>query len=104
MKKMILAMAVISAATSAHAARISFQEIAQAEVTYVQNHKTVKALVAKLGAQDFQLAEGRNNNYKVITNNGCAFNARVAYGSFGYNPSTPTKGFDNVYVSKAVCN
>ncbi len=104
MKKMILAFAVISAATSAQAARISFQEIAQAEVVYVQNHKNVKALVAQLGATEFQLAETTNNTYKVITNNGCAFKARVAYDSFGYNPAVASKGFDNVYVGRAVCN
>lgn len=103
MKKMILALAVISAVTSAHAALPSRQEIAKAEVNYVQNHKKVKALVAQLGAQNFQLAKIKNYTYQVVTNNNCAFNARVAYGAFGYNPSVPSKGFDNLYLSKAVC-
>lgn len=104
MKSLIVAMTVLVAGVSAHAARPSWTEITQAEAAYVKNHAGVKARVAYLGGTAFTAVEKVNNVYTITTNNGCAFNARLAYGEFGFNPAATNKGFDGLSLSKSVCN
>lgn len=102
MKKLIFA-GIILVGAIAQAALPSRQEIAQAELTYVKTHAGVKARVAYLGGTNFQASETKNNTYTVVTDNGCAFNARIAYGEFGYTPNHPNKGIQALYLSKSVC-
>ncbi|KYG65904.1 hypothetical protein AZI86_02180 [Bdellovibrio bacteriovorus] len=104
MKKLIVAMTVLVAGVSAHAARPSWTEISQAKTAYVKNHAGIKARVAYLGGTAFTAVENANNRYTITTNNGCAFNARIAYSEFGFNPSAADKGFDGLSLSKSVCN
>lgn len=104
MNKLMVAMTVLVAGISAHAARPSWSEISQAEVAYVQNHSAVKARVASLGGTSFSAVEKSNNIYTITTDSGCAFNARLAYGDYGYNPSLPSKGFNGLTLSKSTCN
>lgn len=104
MKNLIVAMTVLVAGVTAHAARPSWTEISKGEVEYVNNHAGVKSRVASLGAAAFKAVETRNNLYTITTNNGCAFNAQLSYGEFGYNPTVPSKGINGLSFSKPSCN
>ena len=94
-------MAVILGSISAQA--YDWNEITEAEIAHLRTHKNVVSMLNKVGARDFTVTEVRNNLYEIATDNNCSFHARIAYGDFGYNPTLPNKGIDNVFTSNSSC-